>query len=249
LAGRGNQTEGIPNIVYFLSLESFRSCHQDLAPLHKRAAAFSTTLGAEHLWAEPIWYFPGIELPTAASPQTQVRNDQMPQCKRRPVQDSFGTLRAQAQKASSRHSTLHFLSPTISNSFQFNEIYLVNFEESRRAPTPQRTRQRRRQSSYQRDLVARQPWTAKNAPPFGVSPHPSCTERTIGGTFELEVYDQNETLIALSVPREIVIRATLLGFMKSQAKWETIPHATLVMCFNEPNSSTTTDASRFGQVR
>eukprot|EP00931_Biecheleriopsis_adriatica_P065882 TRINITY_DN40339_c0_g1_i1.p1 TRINITY_DN40339_c0_g1~~TRINITY_DN40339_c0_g1_i1.p1 ORF type:complete len:1392 (-),score=288.56 TRINITY_DN40339_c0_g1_i1:23-4198(-) len=78
-------------------------------------------------------------------------------------------------------------------------------------------------------------YDAKHPPPIGVVNHPlGERDKSRHGKYSVHLVDTNETTLSFIIPSTTVIKATLSGFLKSQAKWEVMPHGVFQMSFDVP---------------
>eukprot|EP00930_Biecheleria_cincta_P046424 TRINITY_DN3200_c0_g1_i1.p1 TRINITY_DN3200_c0_g1~~TRINITY_DN3200_c0_g1_i1.p1 ORF type:complete len:1379 (-),score=234.47 TRINITY_DN3200_c0_g1_i1:455-4591(-) len=76
-------------------------------------------------------------------------------------------------------------------------------------------------------------YDAKHPPSIGIVPHPDGQQGKVAGQYQIRAYS-NEITVVFLVPSSTFLKGTLLGFVKSQAKWELLPHAVLVQSFDVP---------------
>mmetsp|Transcript_24411 Transcript_24411/g.44230 ORF Transcript_24411/g.44230 Transcript_24411/m.44230 type:complete len:1399 (+) Transcript_24411:64-4260(+) len=75
----------------------------------------------------------------------------------------------------------------------------------------------------------------RHPPPIGLVAHPFGTaSKSQQGVYNMLVKGTNEVTMAFIIPSSVVIKAQLFAFLKSQAKWEVMPHAVMMMSFDMP---------------
>ncbi|CAE8603757.1 unnamed protein product, partial [Polarella glacialis] len=77
---------------------------------------------------------------------------------------------------------------------------------------------------------------AKHPPPIGIVNHAMTslsTSKLSQGLYCMRVQKASEVVMAFIVPCNMMVKATLQGFVKSQSRWEVVPHAVYVTCFDE----------------
>jgi len=213
LAGSPPQTEAIHEFKYFVSFESFQPSVRDLMPLRRRAADFLALISADYVWHNATWFCPESE------------GDE----------HHFGP---DAHRASIRIPDLMHHSPatTFRNAIASGGI-LRN--PARLKGTSPKARPTLGSLRSVRPSVTTTATKAKKPPPFGLVSHPMGSgSPTAPGGYVVNVSSGNEVVLAVVVPLGIVVKPSLALFVKSSAKWETLPHGIFMMYFDTAKGGT-----------